>query len=145
MKLSPSWEAANYAATQGLPSILWNPKVHHRVHKSPQLVSILSQIDPVYTTRSYLCKIHFNIVHPLNVLVFVVVSFLAAFRQNPICIPLLPIYVTFSAQLILLDFIIIFGEEYKLRSSALCIIVVYILIFMFLDSRREDNRFWTEW
>ncbi|PNF21004.1 hypothetical protein B7P43_G09514, partial [Cryptotermes secundus] len=25
------------------------------------------------------------------------------------------------------------------------IIVVYILIFMFLDSRREDKKFWTEW
>jgi hypothetical protein len=25
------------------------------------------------------------------------------------------------------------------------IIVLYILIFMFLDSRREDERFWTEW
>jgi hypothetical protein len=25
------------------------------------------------------------------------------------------------------------------------IIVLYILIFMFLDSRREDKRFWTEW
>jgi hypothetical protein len=22
---------------------------------------------------------------------------------------------------------------------------LYILIFMFLDSRREDKRFWTEW
>jgi hypothetical protein len=25
------------------------------------------------------------------------------------------------------------------------IIVLYILIFTFLDSRREDKRFWTEW
>jgi hypothetical protein len=25
------------------------------------------------------------------------------------------------------------------------IIVLYILIFMFLDSKREDKRFWTEW
>jgi hypothetical protein len=25
------------------------------------------------------------------------------------------------------------------------IIVLYILIFMFLDSRRKDKRFWTEW
>jgi hypothetical protein len=39
MDLSPSWENANCAATQELPNILWNPKVHYHV-KNPLLVPI---------------------------------------------------------------------------------------------------------
>jgi hypothetical protein len=54
MELSPSWEDANCAVAQELPSTLKNPKVHHRVHKSPPLVPTLIQIDPVYTIPSNL-------------------------------------------------------------------------------------------
>jgi hypothetical protein len=64
MELSPSGEAANFAVTEELPSILWKPKVHYRVQKSTSLVIILSQINPIHTIPSYLSKIHFNIVHP---------------------------------------------------------------------------------
>ena len=42
MEQSPSWEANWSAASQEIPRILWNPKVHHRTHKRTPPVPILS-------------------------------------------------------------------------------------------------------
>jgi len=43
MVQSPSLEANWFAAaSQEIPLILWNPKVHYRIHKLPPPVPILS-------------------------------------------------------------------------------------------------------
>jgi hypothetical protein len=54
MEINPSRETASCAASQEIPNILFNPKVHYRVHNGPSLVRIQDQINPVYTAPSNL-------------------------------------------------------------------------------------------
>jgi hypothetical protein len=59
MKPSPSWEPSSRSTGQGIPYLLWDSKIHYRVHKSTLLEPIPSQMRVVYNHTSYFFKIHY--------------------------------------------------------------------------------------
>ena len=109
------------AASQEIPRILWNPKVHHHTHKFPPPVPILSQLHPVPTTPSHFLKIHLILSSYLR-LGLSSGLFPSGFPTETLNTPLpSPIRATCHAHLIILDYITrtILGEEYRSLSSSL--------------------------
>jgi len=66
MVQSPSCEANWSAASQEIPRIWRNPKVHYRTHMRPPPVSILGQPNPFRIPTSHFLVIYPNIIHPLR-------------------------------------------------------------------------------
>ena len=122
MVQSPSWEANWFAASQEIPRISRNTKVHYRTHKRPPRISILNQPNPVHITTFHLLEIHPNIIHPSTPRSphwFFPSGFLSKTLYTTFSSPT---RATYPVHLIILDFITrtILGVVYKSFSSSLC-------------------------
>jgi hypothetical protein len=58
------YEANSHLASQEISLLLRNPNIHYRVHKRPQLVRMLSQMNLVHNFPHCFPKINFIIVLP---------------------------------------------------------------------------------
>ena len=118
MQQSPSWEANRFSVSQEIHCILWNRKVHYRIHTCQPPVPILSQIDPIHAPKSP----RINIILPSTSGSPKWSLSLRFPHQNAVYASPRPHTCYMPAHLILLDFItwIILGEEYRSLSSPLC-------------------------
>ena len=66
MEQSPAWEAKRFSASQGIPHILRNPKVHYCIYKNlPTCLYPESDQSSPYPppTQTHFLKIHLDIIH----------------------------------------------------------------------------------
>jgi len=122
MEQNAPWEAKSSSTSQEIPHILQNLKVHYHIYKSPPLLPVMRQINPIHASYriswkfnflfpSYLCLGHPSVIFP------------SGYLTRTLCAPLLyPLHATCPISLNHLDFItqILFGEEYRSWSSSLC-------------------------
>ena len=64
MEQSRSWEANTFSASQEIPLVLWNPKVHYRSHKCPPPALSWASSNQSIPPQSHFLKIHLNILIP---------------------------------------------------------------------------------
>jgi hypothetical protein len=82
MQLIPAREASSCEATQEIPHMLWNPKIHYRLHKSQPMGPILSHINPAYAT-TYIHIVTYQEVAWLNKTWILVETWIYSVRLQP--------------------------------------------------------------
>ena len=152
-------QLTGFAASQEIHRISRNPKVHYRTHKRPPTVSILGQPNPVHIPTSHLLEIHPNIIHPSTSRSPQWSPSLLFLHQDTIH-PLSSHICTtcpFSSLLgthILLNKLFsntldprtpwMSATKFHTHTKKVKILVLYILLFKFLNSKSENKRFCTE-
>ena len=125
MEQIPSWEANSSSASQEIPRISWNPKVHYRIHKCPSPVSGLSQINPLHASNSTFFKCI------LIIYIYQCLWFPSGLLPSGLPTKILYIHLpaflraTWPDQLSVLNLITrkIFGWDYRPLSSSICILL----------------------
>jgi len=87
---SPSWEQITSSATQEIRSVLWNPKVHYRIHKSLPIVHVVSEKNSIHAAQSHFSMTRFNIIIPSTLWSLKLLLSIRFLDQCPVYISSLP-------------------------------------------------------
>jgi hypothetical protein len=124
-------------ATEKIPRNLWDPRIHYSAHKSPPLVTVLSQLNPVLISHFF--KIQFN-TFPTPKPSSSMWSVPFRFSDQNLCAFIIsPMRTTYPAHLLLLDpiVLILFCDMHTIELLFFLNIFRYVRSCTFLALSRD--------